>query len=354
MLSKLLVGKNIDWFLTFFLGIILGLLALDSYGSPQTVQKFLSVSASQLLIPAILMQLLFRRLLNARYIPLAKYGVMGLALGLSAIIIGLSFYGANKHPNAVYTLTHLNLSQLTNILVLAGLSLLIDQTLSWWRKHWAVVLIIAPLVIFLLFYCVSLWPLNFFKEIVKEDHLVENLQFWVLFLGFVSQIPVLIQHFRTKKYHRLVFSSIMMFGFALVAGDEISWGQRLLGFETGESLQEINRQGETTFHNLYLFEWLVIYAYTSLSFMGVLLGFSVWLYSRLRSWQLLSPLALLIGFFIFPLIFFAQQLRVMWGVWHSWSEVAELSLYSGLVLWIVLFEHWPKLQKFLPTSLKKY
>jgi hypothetical protein len=37
---------------------------------------------------------------------------------------------------------------------------------------------------------------------------------------------------------------------ALVALDEISWGQRIIGLRTPEPLLEINRQGEITFHNL--------------------------------------------------------------------------------------------------------
>ena len=68
MLSKLLMGKRIDWFLTVFLGIVFGLIALDSYCSQQTVQGILGISSYQLLIPAILIQLLLRWLLDARYI----------------------------------------------------------------------------------------------------------------------------------------------------------------------------------------------------------------------------------------------------------------------------------------------
>lgn len=38
------------------------------------------------------------------------------------------------------------------------------------------------------------------------------------------------------------------------AGEEISWGQRLLGFETPKTLAAINAQGETTLHNLDWFQ----------------------------------------------------------------------------------------------------
>jgi hypothetical protein len=36
----------------------------------------------------------------------------------------------------------------------------------------------------------------------------------------------------------------------LVAGEEVSWGQRLLGMGTPEALAEVNVQGETNLHNI--------------------------------------------------------------------------------------------------------
>ena len=44
----------------------------------------------------------------------------------------------------------------------------------------------------------------------------------------------------------LVLAIVFVFG----AGEEISWGQRILGLETPESLESINDQGEINLHNL--------------------------------------------------------------------------------------------------------
>ena len=49
----------------------------------------------------------------------------------------------------------------------------------------------------------------------------------------------------------------------IAAGEEISWGQRIFGFETGQTLQAINLQRETNLHNLIpgpLFNGLIIFA----------------------------------------------------------------------------------------------
>ena len=51
-----------------------------------------------------------------------------------------------------------------------------------------------------------------------------------------------------RKYFALL---ALLFFFAF--GEEISWGQRIFNFETPESLEEFNRQGEFNIHNLAVF-----------------------------------------------------------------------------------------------------
>ncbi|MEO3416702.1 hypothetical protein AAFO92_18785 [Roseovarius sp. CAU 1744] len=46
----------------------------------------------------------------------------------------------------------------------------------------------------------------------------------------------------------LTFFYAVLFFFG--AGEEISWGQRIFGWETSEAMKEINRQDETNLHNI--------------------------------------------------------------------------------------------------------
>lgn len=49
----------------------------------------------------------------------------------------------------------------------------------------------------------------------------------------------------------------------LAAGEEVSWGQRLFGFQTGETMRAINLQRETNLHNLIpgeLFNGLIVFS----------------------------------------------------------------------------------------------
>jgi len=43
---------------------------------------------------------------------------------------------------------------------------------------------------------------------------------------------------------------ILAFIFLLGSGEEISWGQRIFGWETSEGYGQVNRQNETNLHNL--------------------------------------------------------------------------------------------------------
>lgn len=89
-----------------------------------------------------------------------------------------------------------------------------------------------------------------FKEIVKEDGLAEYLTAFFLLMGaiiFMFKLPKAISE---KSGKRIFFSVMVILMFIFGAGEEISWGQRLFGIETGEYFMENNYQKETNLHNL--------------------------------------------------------------------------------------------------------
>ena len=85
-----------------------------------------------------------------------------------------------------------------------------------------------------------------FHRLNFEDGLVENLTALCL---LITSLCFLKLFFMTRNMINLLFCVAFMFG----CGEEISWGQRLLNFETPESVMTINRQGEFNIHNLSIF-----------------------------------------------------------------------------------------------------
>lgn len=59
---------------------------------------------------------------------------------------------------------------------------------------------------------------------------------------------------KSKKLLWKVGTLMFLFLFFFAAGEEISWGQRILGVESGEFFLENNAQGETNLHNLVVGE----------------------------------------------------------------------------------------------------
>ncbi len=62
--------------------------------------------------------------------------------------------------------------------------------------------------------------------------------------------------------------------FIFVGGEEISWGQRLFGFETPEAISSNNVQGEATLHNLAIFDrgGAILNQHTMLNLIALTMG----------------------------------------------------------------------------------
>lgn len=95
-------------------------------------------------------------------------------------------------------------------------------------------------------------------DITAEDHYFENAGAITLFAAsgmylysfFLSRKPnQKLQQGFIRKLSYLGFAALFFFG----GGEEISWGQRILGIKTPEVVGEINDKDELNLHNLELF-----------------------------------------------------------------------------------------------------
>ncbi len=94
--------------------------------------------------------------------------------------------------------------------------------------------------------------------LVEEDGVVE----WIGALGLFAAAGLFLASFvvarrrRPAEINRVGVWLLLLLaaGFLVLAGEEISWGQRLFGFGTPEALSSVNAQHETTVHNLAVFQ----------------------------------------------------------------------------------------------------
>ena len=98
-----------------------------------------------------------------------------------------------------------------------------------------------------------LFHVELYDQLTSEDNVIENLSAVLLFL---CSVFFLISFFHARKsplkippwltYGLLMFS----IAFSLIAGEEISWGQRILEIATPDYLSSLNEQDELNFHNI--------------------------------------------------------------------------------------------------------
>ena len=89
-----------------------------------------------------------------------------------------------------------------------------------------------------------------FEVYTEEDGVVE----WLTVLGLLLGSGVCIARFfilrKKRSWWFLCVTLMLAVLLFAAAGEEISWGQRILGIKSSEFFVENNAQGETNFHNL--------------------------------------------------------------------------------------------------------
>jgi hypothetical protein len=202
------------------------------------------------------------------------------------------------------------------------------------------------LAIFIVFYYLWIEHHYLFLSLVEEDSILEYLQFIFYFLTAVIAFKIFLQ----LKIGRRKLSAVIFFLFSLalffVAFEEISWGQRILGFKTPENIKEINVQRELNLHNLFSYDlnrkvYIIVGIYGIFSRLIV-----VKLLSKKNKNNLLifTPPFSLVPYFLFLFVVYYDMVFVRfyydtivnnvfrrYAVWQ-WLEVSELYLSVAFYL----------------------
>lgn len=187
------------------------------------------------------------------------------------------------------------------------------------------------------FYSPRVLPDSLRRAINREDGGVEQATA-VLFL--LSSLLSFLVAYRSRLSSRRIAHLLLGVGLLFCVGEEISWGQRLMGFKTPEAFQEVNVQDEFNLHNLFGYAADHVFIAGILVF-GVLLPIMAYAYpwfgKLFRGLGLpMASLGLVIGFFLASL-------------WHDWIihppsthvglRVAEFrELFSALGLLLLMTE----------------
>lgn len=232
------------------------------------------------------------------------------------------------------------------------------ETAAWLRRavreeasaRWGVsggaaeLLFLVPAVGAVLFAAVGLLSAaelegELFEFIVREDSVLEWAQVVGFLGGFVGGAALAARAFRGGNGRVALAYAVFAAACFFVLGEEVSWGQRLLGFGTPESLKEINDQDEVTLHNLGEVRVLMKLFLISLGLAGAVLP---WLL-RMRGsrWASLMPplfttstFLLIFGYhaarlIFFPHGFFGWEENFIVAKYSEWPETCLAYLTAG-------------------------
>lgn len=189
---------------------------------------------------------------------------------------------------------------------------------------------------------------NLYFFAVKEDSVVEWLTA-VAYLGVVVA-SAMVCRLAYRRGYRLaaVGYLVLALGAFFIAGEEISWGQRIIGFAGPPELVERNRQGEANLHNL-LGRYALHGAYILVSLYGAILARH--LVPRIRALRpafLFVPPAWTATWFGTAAVLYIYldyvepvlaRISASWPVleeagYDRLQEVVELSLSIGFILFV--------------------
>lgn len=179
------------------------------------------------------------------------------------------------------------------------------------------------------------------KKINTEDGVIEYCSALFLVLSSILSL-ILVFKWRGHK-ERMIMHAIFAFGFFAMAGEEISWGQRIFNIETLEVIKDLNIQNENTLHNLlgYFADHLFIAA---VFIYGAILPYVVYYSQFFRKFfdyigLPIASLGLAIGFLIITMM-------QSWTVYRIFDPLPHLrmpelrELYTAIAFCLLMYEAW--------------
>ncbi|MCC7116998.1 MAG: hypothetical protein IT310_00615 [Anaerolineales bacterium] len=232
-------------------------------------------------------------------------------------------------------------------------------------KDKSMLVVFALTLLLVLTYTPVLLSERVLDAFVREDQIYETLSPIYLFvtciLFFIAfkRSPIKLSLKDPNWLKRLAFLGLACM-FFLAAGEEISWGQRILHIATPNLIKGVNVQEELTFHNLNFFQGeheVVSFSKLSILFtftIGLLIPLACWLFEPLRKFvaNKFPILPLQYGFLIpinyiiqkalvrilprFPNLYHHPTMPIPQGIHEIREHNYELILMAAVLAYILL------------------
>jgi hypothetical protein len=139
--------------------------------------------------------------------------------------------------------------------------LLANGAQAWNLSNWMTLgVLIAPLFVAASGIVAAFAGKEIYKLYTEEDGVAEVLQVLLYASSSIMCLFVARHQFRARQPLIAALYVLLACGLFFLVGEEMSWGQRVFGWETPVSLEAINKQEETNLHNIHgvgkTFKWI--------------------------------------------------------------------------------------------------
>ena len=328
----------IKLFSKIYILLVILLLVFESFLF--TLPKFLDGRVLLVLMGILLFLLRVKKikLINQKTSNLLFGGLILLGTFSLSLMLMEAFYGF-QYVEKTLSLSYSRFFYLT---LAVAVVVIYAQSFYFSKKVIKVDLFFLPLFLTLAAFFLYLRNNQLFRLIITDDHLVEYSQFFLLL--FSSIICLFLRKFWWSKERFLgILFLLLAIGCFFVAGEEISWGQRLFNIETPKELAEINTQEELTIHNIGFIFGFVYRAYMVIG----LVGSTAWLFFKYLKKYLSSRVKRILSNLIpdwylspyFAVVFFYNFERFYLNPRAGeelWEEPMELLLFLVMSIFLII------------------
>jgi hypothetical protein len=183
-------------------------------------------------------------------------------------------------------------------------------------------------------YCIlsKIFAAESYRALIREDGPIEWLQAVLYFCASVLAFVAAVRFAGNRRSVHAALYFVFSIGLFFITMEEISWGQRILGFHPPVFFQKHNVQGEFTIHNLDFIQYhFLIPMYILVGFYGSF----AWLVlrrlhpARRETFGWFVPDWFLVPCFL-PLFAVYSYFRL--GVYAYWHRIAAFPI-GGFVIW---------------------
>jgi len=325
------------------LALAAGLVYLDSFTYPGFVKARLGVTPLLVLIAFAAYNLVSRFVLGVFFRDV-YYRTLALFIApvVTSLAVLMPILNVFYHPNFSFALFHAQPKPFELVSLFFLVVGIINFDWSAIKKHWQWAVFVTPIL--LMGHLIMLqwnYPHLIFAKLKQEDGLFEYLTFAAYLVTSFFAVQTLRRVIRgfSAEWRRVILVamfSLAAIGAFLIAGEEISWGQRLLGVETPPEIVEISSQEDLTFHNLKSVIGLVYFSYAGLGIYAAALGMVMLvvlqrLPSALRPWaQILIPKWYWSLFFVPMVVYVYLRETDGYVTFGHWEEVSEMVFSFGI------------------------